>query len=92
LNKLPPCAIFSANVCHAKILGRTCWEYNSIEIAGRRPLQYNKKGKAGHDERFALLEPIFGHWLSAALAERHILASTKDDVLGQCRQCQRLIH
>lgn len=56
-------------------------EISFFFLAGRRPLQYNKKDKAGHEERFALLEPIFGHWLSSALAERHILASTKDDVL-----------
>jgi predicted RNase H-like nuclease len=50
-------------------------------LAGRRLLQHNKKHKLGREERHTLLEPIFGHWLQAALAERHQLASAEDDVL-----------
>ncbi|MFH1486813.1 MAG: DUF429 domain-containing protein [Chloroflexota bacterium] len=47
----------------------------------RKALRHNKKRKAGREERLALLEPVFGHWLQAALAERGQLASGRDDVL-----------
>ncbi|OGO26855.1 MAG: hypothetical protein A2136_04205 [Chloroflexi bacterium RBG_16_54_11] len=50
-------------------------------LAGERPMQDNKKGKAGRKERFRLLEPVFGRWLSRALEERSGLASAEDDVL-----------
>ncbi len=40
-----------------------------------------KKRKLGYKERYTLLEPRFGHWLPAVLAERHHLTCTKDDVL-----------
>jgi predicted RNase H-like nuclease len=56
-------------------------EISFFFLAGQRPLQYNKKDKMGQEERFALLEPIFGHWLLAVLAKRQQLASAKDDVL-----------
>ncbi len=50
-------------------------------LAGERPMQYNKKCKAGREERFRLLAPAFGRWLSRALEERRWLASAEDDVL-----------
>jgi predicted RNase H-like nuclease len=50
-------------------------------LASQRPLQYSKKRKLGYEERYTLLEPRFGHWLPAVLAERHHLACTKDVVL-----------
>ncbi len=50
-------------------------------LAGRRALHYSKKDESGQAERYELLEPIFGDWIRAVLAERQQLASTKDDVL-----------
>lgn len=50
-------------------------------LAGERPMEHSKKTKAGRAERHALLEPIFGEWIEAALAERRTLGSAVDDIL-----------
>jgi len=50
-------------------------------LAGKQRLQYGKRHASGGKERRRLLEPVFGQWLHAALAERGELASTEDDVL-----------
>lgn len=50
-------------------------------LAGGRPLQHSKKDPAGREERRRLLEPAFGGFLQAALAERRDLGSLEDDVL-----------
>jgi predicted RNase H-like nuclease len=50
-------------------------------LAEKQPLRYSKKNKLGYKERYALLEPVFGHWLQAALAEQRQLDCAKDDIL-----------
>lgn len=50
-------------------------------LNGRKQLNCGKRSEEGRKERLALLEPVFGHWLRDALADRHRLASAPDDVL-----------
>jgi predicted RNase H-like nuclease len=50
-------------------------------LAGERPLQHSKKSGVGREERRKLLEPLFGEWLQATLAERARRTSAEDDVL-----------
>lgn len=50
-------------------------------LAGGYPMQHNKKGKEGREERRALLEPVYGEWIAAAMAERRKLGSAPDDIL-----------
>jgi predicted RNase H-like nuclease len=50
-------------------------------LAGGRPLLHGKKSAAGRAERLALLNPVFGSWVQAALYERRRLASQADDIL-----------
>ena len=50
-------------------------------LAGGRPMRHGKKSRAGREERRVLLEPVFGHWLSAALEERRRMSAAEDDVL-----------
>jgi predicted RNase H-like nuclease len=52
-------------------------------LAGRRSMGHSKKKPIGRDERRELLQPVFGHWLQDALAERKrgILRSAEDDVI-----------
>jgi len=50
-------------------------------LGGNKPLQLNKKTKDGQMERYALLKPIFGHWLDQVLSQRNQLGSGVDDVL-----------
>src|SRR5258708_39746263 len=50
-------------------------------LAGSSRLRYRNKDPLGHTERYALLEPFFGHWLSDALDARLRLSSAKDDML-----------
>jgi predicted RNase H-like nuclease len=50
-------------------------------LAGGQPQPHGKKSRIGREERRALLEPIFGPKVSAALAEHNRLASAEDDVL-----------
>ena len=50
-------------------------------LAGEHPLRHSKKSKIGREERCALLEPMFGQWLRAALKEFGKSACAEDDVL-----------
>jgi len=50
-------------------------------MAGGRPMQHNKKTLSGHEERRKLLEPWFGEWVQAVLAERDRGKIAEDDVL-----------
>jgi predicted RNase H-like nuclease len=50
-------------------------------LAGKQPMKHSKKRRAGKEERRSVLEPVFGHWLAAALAERKSLGSAQDDIL-----------
>ena len=44
-------------------------------------MRHGKKSEAGKEERRELLEPIFGGWVQAALADRRHVASAEDDIL-----------
>jgi predicted RNase H-like nuclease len=50
-------------------------------LAGRHPMQHNKKRVAGRVERIELLKPHFDHWLGDALAQHRQLESGEDDIL-----------
>ena len=50
-------------------------------LAGGQPMRHGKKSEAGKEERRELLEPIFGGWVQAALADRRHVASAEDDIL-----------
>jgi len=56
-------------------------EVSFFFLAGGRPMRHSKKSREGKEERRKLLEPMFGHWLQTALAERRSLASNEDDIL-----------
>jgi len=56
-------------------------EVSFFFLAGGQPMRHSKKKRAGKEERRKLLEPIFGHWLHSALAERRDLACNEDDIL-----------
>jgi predicted RNase H-like nuclease len=70
---------------HDSELSARVWEVHPevsfYFLAGEHPLQHSKKRRAGREERRRLLEPLFGEWLRAALAERAKLASAEDDIL-----------
>lgn len=46
-----------------------------------QPMKFNKKTEKGFKERYALLKPIFDHWLDKALSFRNALGSLRDDIL-----------
>ena len=50
-------------------------------LADKHPQQHSKKSKIGREERCALLEPMFGQRLRAALKELGKPACAEDDVL-----------
>jgi predicted RNase H-like nuclease len=56
-------------------------EVSFFALAGERPMAYNKKARAGRDERLAVLEPVFGRLPASALGDRRALGSDEDDIL-----------
>ncbi len=50
-------------------------------MAGRRPMQFSKRRRAGRDERLALLVAEFGDVVDSALGDRRSLGCAADDLL-----------
>jgi len=55
-------------------------------LAGH-PMQHNKKKTQGQDERLRTLEPWFGEWLHAAVAQQRPLGCALDDLLDAFAVC-----
>jgi len=62
-------------------------EISFLLLAGGRPLDHGKKTRLGQEERLRMLEPHFGQYLQRAVAKRHAMRCTLDDILDAFAVC-----